>query len=152
MKERLLVLAKKHGTPLFILDHNQIRQNYRIFKKHLPRVQCYYAVKANSHPEIIKTLFKEGSSFDVASYNEFMQVYKYIKHFEEKDQEFFIWDKIIFSNTIKDRETLRKIRRYKPLVTYDNGDELKKIREDCDTAGLVLRLKVPDTGSQVEMS
>jgi ornithine decarboxylase len=151
MKEKLLPLAKKHGTPLFILDHNKIKENYRIFKKHLPRVQCYYAVKANSHPEIIKTLFHEGSSFDVASYNEFMQIYKYIKHFEEKDQEFFIWDKIIFSNTIKDRETLRKIKRYRPLVTYDNRDELKKIREHCDTAGLVLRLKVPDTGSQVEM-
>ncbi|MFH1757520.1 MAG: type III PLP-dependent enzyme [Pseudomonadota bacterium] len=151
MKEKLLPLAKKHGTPLFILDHNKIKENYRIFKKHLPRVQCYYAVKANSHPEIIKTLFHEGSSFDVASYNEFMQIYKYLKHFEEKDQEFFIWDKIIFSNTIKDRETLRKIKRYRPLVTYDNRDELKKIREHCDTAGLVLRLKVPDTGSQVEM-
>ncbi len=152
MKADLLKLARKHGTPLFLLDHNQIRENYRIFKKHLPRVQCYYAVKANSHPEIIKTLFHEGSSFDVASYNEFMQIYRYIKHFEEKDQEFFIWDKIIFSNTIKDRETLRRIKRYKPLVTYDNRDELKKIKEDCDTAGLVLRLKVPDSGSQVEMS
>jgi ornithine decarboxylase len=80
-----------------------------------------------------------------------VQIYEYLKHFEEKDKEFFIWDKIIFSNTIKDRETLRKIKRYKPLVTYDNGDELRKIKEHCDTAGLVLRLKVPDTGSQVEM-
>ena len=151
MKDRLLKLIGKHGTPLFIIDHNKIKKNYRIFKKNLPRVQCYYAVKANSDPEIIKTLFNEGSSFDVASYNEFVQIYEYLKHFEEKDKEFFIWDKIIFSNTIKDRETLRKIKRYKPLVTYDNGDELKKIKEHCDPAGLVLRLKVPDTGSQVEM-
>ena len=151
MKKKLLALAEKHGTPLFILDHEKIRKNYRIFKKNLPRVQCYYAVKANSNQEIIKTLFDEGSSFDVASYNEFMQVYEYLKHFEEKDKDFFIWDKIIFSNTIKDRETLRKIKRYRPLVTYDNRDELKKIKEHCETAGLVLRLKVPDTGSQVEM-
>jgi ornithine decarboxylase len=152
MKKELLKLLKKHGTPLFVLDHNTIKENYRVFKKNLPRVQCYYAVKANSHPEIIKTLFHEGSSFDVASYNEFMQIYKYLKHFEEKEKDFFIWDKIIFSNTIKDRETLRKIKRYRPLVTYDNADELKKIKEYCNTAGLVLRLKVPDTGSQVEMS
>jgi ornithine decarboxylase len=81
-----------------------------------------------------------------------MQIYKYLSHFEEKDQDFFIWDKIIFSNTIKDRETMRKIKRYRPLVTYDNRDELKKIKEHSNTAGLVLRLKVPDTGSQVEMS
>ena len=152
MKGKLLKLIEKHGTPLFILDHNKIKANYRVFKKNLARVQCYYAVKANSHPEIIKTLFQAGSSFDVASYNEFMQIYEYIKHFEKRDKDFFIWDKIIFSNTIKDRETLRKIKRYKPLVTFDNSDELKKIKEHCDTAGLVLRLKVPDSGSQVEMS
>jgi ornithine decarboxylase len=151
-KETLLALVRKHGTPLFILDHDIIRKNYRMFKKRLPRVQCYFAVKANSNPRIVKTLFEEGSSFDVASYNEFMQVYTYIKHFESKDKEFFIWDKIIFSNTIKDRDTLRKIRRYRPLMTYDNADEIRKIREYCPTAGLVLRLRVPDTGSQVELN
>jgi ornithine decarboxylase len=152
MKPELLKLAQKHGTPLFIIDHDKIRQNYRTFKKHLPRIQAYYAVKANSNQQIIRTLFDEGASFDVASYNEFMQVYEHIRHFEKKDKDFYIWDKIIFSNTIKDRDTLKKIRRYKPLVTYDNADELKKIKEYCDTAGVVLRLKVPDTGSLVELS
>ncbi len=152
MKKDLVKLADKHGTPLFIIDHEKIRRNYRSFKKNLPRVQAYYAVKANSNQEIIETLFNEGASFDVASYNEFMQVYEYIRHFEEKDKDFFIWDKIIFSNTIKDRQTLKDIKRYRPLVTYDNADEVDKIKENCETAGLVLRLKVPDTGSQVEMS
>src|SRR4030042_5334189 len=118
MKEELIKLAREHGTPLFILDHAKIRENFRTFKKNLPNVQAYYAVKANSNQEIIKTLFNEGASFDVASYNEFMQIYKYIRHFEPKDKDFYIWDKIIFSNTIKDQDTLRKIRRYRPLLTY----------------------------------
>lgn len=152
MKDNFVKLAKKYGTPLFIIDHAKIRENFRTFKKNLPNVQAYYAVKANSNQEIIKTLFKEGASFDVASYNEFMQVYKYLKHFQKSDKYFFIWDKIIFSNTIKDRHTLKKIKKYKPLVTYDNADEVKKIKEHCPTAGLVLRLKVPDSGSQVELS
>lgn len=152
MNEELLQMVQQHGTPLCIIDHDIIRENYRTFKKHLPRVQCYYAVKANSTQQIIETLFKEGSSFDVASYNEFMQVYQYIRHFEKEQKKYFVWDKIIFSNTIKDRHTLSKIKQYKPLVTYDNSDELKKLKEHCNTAGLVLRVKVPDTGSQVEMS
>lgn len=152
MKEKLLKLAQKHGTPLFIIDHAKIRENFRIFGKNLSNVQVYYAVKANSNQEIIKTLFNEGSSFDVASYNEFIQIYEQIKSSRKADKNFFIWDKIIFSNTIKDRQTLKKIKRYKPLVTYDNKDELKKIKENCETAGVVLRLKVPDTGSQVEMN
>ena len=152
MNEELLLMVQQHGTPLCIIDHDVIRENYRTFKKHLPRVQCYFAVKANSTQQIIETLFKEGSSFDVASYNEFMQVYQYIRHFEKEQKKYFVWDKIIFSNTIKDRHTLSKIKQYKPLVTYDNVDELKKLKEHCNTAGLVLRVKVPDTGSQVEMS
>ena len=152
MKRELRNLADKHGTPLFIIDHNCIRKNYRLFKKHLPRVQAYYAVKANPNQQIIKTLFDEGASFDVASYNEFIQVYTYIHHLEKSDRHFYIWDKIIFSNTVKDRSTLQKIRKYRPLVTYDNVAELVKIKTYCPTAGLVLRLKVPDIGSQVEMS
>ncbi|UCG47306.1 MAG: type III PLP-dependent enzyme [Phycisphaerales bacterium] len=152
MKDKLAALARRHGTPLLIIDHDRIRRNYRTFTGCLPRVQAYYAVKANSNQGIIKTLFEQGASFDVASYNEFMQVYEYISHFEDKDKDFYIWDKIIFSNTIKDKETLSRIRRYKPLVTYDNEDEIRKIKDHCDTAGLVLRLKVPDIGSQVELS
>lgn len=150
--KELLCLVEEHGSPLFIIDHDILRQNYRMFKEHLPRVQCYYAVKANSQQQIIETLFEEGSSFDVASYNEFMQVYHHIKHFDRKEKKHYIWDKIIFSNTIKDRTTLEKIKQYKPLVTFDNNAELIKLKRYCDTAGLVLRLKVPDTGSQVEMA
>jgi len=71
---------------------------------------------------------------------------------EREEKRVFHWDKIIFSNTIKDRETLKKINKYGPLVTFDNIEELKKIKEYCSNAGLILRLKVPDTGSQVEMA
>ena len=81
MMEKVFELAGKHGTSLFVIDHDIIRRNYRTFKKNLPRIQAYYAVKANSNPQIVKTLFNEGASFDVASYNEFMQIYEYIKHF-----------------------------------------------------------------------
>ncbi|MBN2591756.1 MAG: type III PLP-dependent enzyme [Sedimentisphaerales bacterium] len=151
-KNKLLKLVENHGSPLFIVDHKIVRENYRRFNKALPRVQAYYAVKANSDPAIIKTLFDEGSSFDVASYNEFIQVYNLINKWREKKKEFFIWDKIIFSNTIKDRDTLKKINKYKPLVTYDNIEEVKKIKDYCSKAGLVLRLKVPDIGSQIEMA
>ena len=148
----ILKIAKKKGTPVFILDHKKIRENYREFKEALPRVQAYYAVKANSNPEIVKTLYKMDASFDVASFPEFMIVYKNIKNLPEKKRQDFIWDKIIYANTIKQEETLRKLDQYKPLVTYDNIAELYKIKEHCPRAGLVLRIRVPNTGSMVELS
>lgn len=145
-------IAKRHGTPVFILDHKKIRQNYREFKAALPRVQAYYAVKANSDPEIVKTLYKIGASFDVASFPEFLIVYKNIKKMPERKRQDFIWDKIIYANTIKQIGTLHKIDKYKPLVTYDNIEELRKIVKHAPHAGLVLRIRVPNTGSMVELS
>jgi len=34
-------LARKHSTPLFVMDHEKLRRNYAMFKKYLPRVQAY---------------------------------------------------------------------------------------------------------------
>jgi ornithine decarboxylase len=152
--EKILMqkLAKEHGTPIFVIDHEKIRQNYREFKEHLPRVQAYYAVKANSNPEIVKTLYDIGASFDVASMPEFMLVHENIKDLPDKERQDFIWDKIIYANTIKPVETLEALDKYKPLVTYDNSEELKKIQKHAPHAGLVLRINVPNTGSMVELS
>lgn len=153
-EKKLLDIVKEHDTerPLFIIDHEKIRNNYKRFTTNLPKVQTYYAIKANSEQPIIETLFKLGASFDTASMSEFLQVYQLIKNWEKKDAHFFIWDKMIFSNTIKPEQTLRELKHYKPLVTYDNIDELVKIKKHCDIAGLILRVKVPDTGSMIEMS
>ena len=121
-------MAKEHGTPLVVIDHDVIRANYAEFRKHLPKVQVYYAVKANPAPEIIHTLYKAGASFDVASMPEFMMVYENIKQLPAKAQQEFIWDKIIYANPTKPKETLMWLDQYKPLVTYDNVAELEKIQ------------------------
>jgi len=145
-------LAKEHGTPLFVVDHNVIRKNYATFKKYLPRVQAYYAVKANPDPAIVKTLYEAGASFDVASMPEFKIVYEYIKDMPDKQRQDWIWDKIIYANPIKANETLQELDQYKALVTYDNEEEIKKISQYAPHSGLCLRLKVANTGAMVELS
>ncbi len=149
---RLQKLARQHGTPLFVIDHDALRQAYRLFKKHLPRVQAYYAVKANPDPEIVRTLYREGASFDVASMPEFKIVYQNIRHLPAKQRQDWIWDKIIYANPTKPTDTLEELNRYKPLVTFDNLEEIHKIKRHAPNAGLVLRLKVPNTGAMVELS
>ena len=151
-KNQLQTLAKKHGTPIVIVDHDKIRANYAMFRKYLPRVQCYFAVKANAEPAIVRTLYKAGASFDVASLPEFMLVYDNIKKLSAKAQQDFIWDKIIYANPTKPKETLLALDKYKPLVTYDNVTELHKIKKYAPHAGVVLRLAVSNTGSQCELS
>lgn len=151
-KEALRKLAKHNGTPLFVVDHKAIRKNYQQFKKHLPRVQAYYAVKANPDPAIVKTLYDMGASFDVASMPEFLIVHENIKDLPARQRQDWIWDKIIYANPIKANQTLVELDPYKPLVTYDNDEEIRKIRKYAPHAGLALRLKVPNTGAMVELS
>ncbi len=85
-KKLLQDLAAKHGTPIFVIDHEKLRENYREFKRHMPDVQVYFAVKANSNAQIVKTLYDIGCSFDVASMPEFMIVYENIKHMPKKER------------------------------------------------------------------
>src|ERR1035441_61932 len=96
-QKKLLQLARKHGTPLLVVDHKALRENYIQFRKYLPRVQVYYAVKANSDPAIVRTFYDAGASFDVASMPEFRIVYEYIKDLPDKERQAWIWDKIIYA-------------------------------------------------------
>ena len=151
-EKTLLRLARTHGTPLVVVDHKKLRENYGQFRKHLPRVQAYYAVKANSAPEIVKTFHEAGASFDVASMAEFLTVYENVKDWSDEKRQAFIWDRVIYANPIKATATLEELNQYKPLVTYDNHEEVIKIAKHAPSAGLVLRLRVPNTGSMVELS
>jgi ornithine decarboxylase len=151
-KKELQELAREHGTPIVVVDHNVLRRNYATFKKYLPRVQAYYAVKANPDPAIVQTLYEAGASFDVASMPEFNIVYDCIRDMPDKERQDWIWDKIIYAHPIKAEETLRELDPYKALVTFDNEEEIRKIREHAPNSGLVLRLKVPNTGAMVELS
>jgi ornithine decarboxylase len=151
-RARLQKLAHTHGTPLFVVDHDALRKAYREFRRYLPRIQVYYAVKANPDPLIVRTLFEEGASFDVASMPEFMIVHENIKDLPAKERQDWIWDKIIYANPTKPTDTLEQLNQYKPLVTFDNVEEIHKIKQHAPNAGLALRLKVPNTGAMVELS
>ena len=83
---------------------------------------------------------------------EFLTVHENVKDLPEQQRQNFIWDRVIYANPIKATGTLEQLDPYKPLVTYDNYEEVIKIARHAPHAGLVLRLRVPNTGSMVELS
>jgi ornithine decarboxylase len=135
-----------------VIDHKVIRQNYLTLRKHLPRVGLYYAIKANPEPSIIKTLAPLNAGYDVASLQEYQMVIDNVPSSEKADLEAFIYDRIIVANTIKPVETLKHLAHHRTLMTYDNPEELRKIRKYCPDAGLICRIKVANVGSVVELS
>ncbi len=63
-------------TPYLVIDPKRAVKNYRKLRMAFSwkDVVIFYAVKANSHPDIILHLKSEGSSFDVASLGEIMKL------------------------------------------------------------------------------
>src|SRR5262249_3755394 len=56
-----------YDRPFLLVDPNIIRTKARRFKAAMPRVHPHYAVKANPHPNVLRTLIEEGVSFEIAS-------------------------------------------------------------------------------------
>jgi len=139
---RIQRLARSEGTPLVLVSRAALRSQLRRFRKALPRVVPYYAIKANSHPEILKTMVAEGASFDVASAAEM----KAVLAAGAKPAE------IIFANTVKSPEALKlAAARGVDLMTFDSEYELDKIAEYSPGARVLVRIAVPNIGSMVEL-
>ncbi|MDP3921219.1 MAG: type III PLP-dependent enzyme [Candidatus Omnitrophota bacterium] len=134
---------KQNHTPFMIIRKSQLIKQYRRFRKGLPRVEPFYAIKANPHPQIIKTLLEQNCGFDVASAGEM----RHVLSLGAKP------DKIIFANTIKSAEDIIAARRARVrMMTFDNESELYKISEHYPGAHVVLRIKVDNDLSVVKLS
>jgi len=135
--------AKKHGSPIMLIRKAVLKKQYQLFKRLLKNVFPYYAIKANPNPEIIKEFIRHGSGFDVASAREMDLVLDLGAS----------PDKVIFANTIKSNEDIAKAHKRKVnLMTFDNEPELYKIAKYAPQARVLVRIKVQNSGSVVELS
>lgn len=50
-----------------VVSMDAVLNRLNLWKSLLPEVDVFYAVKSNPNPEILKTLFNAGTSFDCAS-------------------------------------------------------------------------------------
>lgn len=136
-------LLKKHRTPFMVIKRCILEKQYRRFRKCLPEVTPYYAIKSNPNPGIIKIFMKLGTGFDVASGSEMKQVLNVGTS----------PTKIIFANTIKtDEDIIFARRRRVRLMTFDNEPELYKLAKHYPGAHVLVRIKVANEGSVIELS
>jgi ornithine decarboxylase len=143
LQKRIRALVKLHGSPILVLDKQRLIEEYKRFKRLLPRVKLFYAIKANPHPDVIKTFRDLGASYDVASEGEMRHVLN----------QGVPPDRIIFANTVKRPEALEFCRKSKiNFVTFDNEPELYKIAKYAPGCRVLARLKVSNLGSIVELS
>jgi ornithine decarboxylase len=135
--------AKTIETPFLVLDTTYVKENYYKLKNSINDVEIFYAVKANSHTSILKTLRDLGASFDVASKGEI-----------EKLMNLGIsTDKMSFGNTIKKEKDIK--------FAWDNGVEyfavdsemeVEKIARNAPGAKVYGRLSMSSNDSDWPLS
>lgn len=142
-KKQITDLVKKHGTPLFVIRKSKLLDQLKRFQTLMPRVKPFYAVKSNSHPSILKTFADAGTGFDVASIEEMRMLIDLGVGPE----------RMIYANTVKKPEALKYAVENKiDLMTFDSEYELNKIAQYAPNARVLVRIKVPNVGSIVELS
>ena len=130
-------------TPYILTDLTIVEQNAKQLKELLSNVKIYYAVKANSNPEIISCLDGIVEGYDIASLGE----WELLKKHKVRP------GRILFSNPVKITGHIQKtfnegIRYY----ALDSLDEIKKLSEFAPGADVYIRIQVSNYGSKFPLA
>jgi len=142
-------IGAEHGTPLFVVDHEELRRNFATFRRYLPRVQAYYAVKANPDRPSCGRSTAPGQ-LRRGSIAEFLIVHENIKDLPPKERRTSSGTR----SSTPTHQDQRDIGRVGPLQA---AGHLRQFRGDqegpevCSHAA-ALRIQVPNTGAMVELS
>ena len=133
-------LAKKYGTPLYLMDEDKIREKCRIYKhafvKHFgPGSYPLYASKANSFKRIYEIMKEEDMGIDVVSSGE---IYTALKAGYDISKAYF------HSNNKTDEDICFAIEHGIGYFVADNIEEVKAVEAEAARRGmkqnLLLRL------------
>jgi ornithine decarboxylase len=132
------VINNESDEPFYLIDLGEIIRLYNNWINLMPNIKPFYAIKCNPNLAIIETLSYLGVSFDCASENEIKTVLEITKDSS----------RIIFANPCKMISHLKYAKEnHVDLMTFDNEEELYKIKMYHSDAKLVLRLAVDESSS-----
>ncbi|KAL1895784.1 Ornithine decarboxylase [Ceratocystis pirilliformis] len=127
----------------FVADLGEVYRQHMRWKRNLPRVKPFYAVKCNPDPTLLRLLAELGTGFDCASKGEIEQILDM-----GVDS-----NRIIFAQPCKTNSYLRYVREAGvKQMTFDNSDELRKVAKLFPGAELFLRIMTDDTSSLCRLS
>ncbi|CAF9905663.1 MAG: Ornithine decarboxylase [Alectoria fallacina] len=127
----------------FVADMGEVYRQHLRWKMNLKRVKPHYAVKCNPDPEVLRLLAGLGTGFDCASKSEIEQVLNL-----GVDP-----SRIIYAQPCKTNSYVRfAAERGVKQMTFDNSDELYKIKRFFPDAELFLRILTDDSTSLCRLS
>jgi len=131
-----LAANSAQNEPFFLLDVGDVYRKHEAWTAALPRVEPFYAVKCNSDPLVLQSLASLGTGFDCASLVEMRTMLNY--GVDAK--------KLIYAHPCKPPSHIRFAQEQGvELMTFDNEDEVMKIKSIYPEAKLVLRVHTDDS-------
>lgn len=127
----------------YVADMGEIYRQHLRWKMQLGRVKPFYAVKCNPDPEILRLMAQLGNGFDCASKSEIdLALATGIDP-----------SRIIYAQPCKTKSYLRYAAQVGvKQMTFDNADELYKIKACFPDAELYLRILTDDSTSLCRLS
>lgn len=136
-------LAARFGSPLLVVDCEQVRRQYQSLKAALPGVDLHYALKPLPHAAVVACLRDEGASFDLATTGEVELV----------KAQGIAPERCIHTHPIKRDSDIRDALRYGvKIFVADNPDEIKKFARYRKRAELLLRVSFRSPDAVVDLS
>ena len=136
-------LADEFGTPLLVMSVEQVKNNYRNLKEHMPRVNIHYAVKANPDERILRTLKDLGSCFDVASDGEILQLRAMG----------IDGDRMVYANPIKPVHGIETARKAGILYyMVDSEPEIEKMARVAPGARIMVRVRMQNPEALIDLN
>jgi ornithine decarboxylase len=142
-REAIQHLVARYGSPLFVIDAERVRQQYRRLAAALPGVDLHYALKPLPHSSLITTLNSEGAFFDLATNGE-VELVRRLKVAPER---------CIHTHPIKRDSDIRTALSFGVTrFVIDNPDELRKFTKYRSRASLLIRVSFRSPDAQVDLS
>jgi diaminopimelate decarboxylase len=117
-KKPLSTVVQNYERPTYIYDLDILRERFQLLQKALPGVQIYYAMKANSHPQLLQSLRELGAGADVVSGGEIARA----------SENGFRPEQMIYSGVAKtERELTAAIRSGIRQINVESVSELRRI-------------------------
>lgn len=132
----------EHDFPFLVADTSRVFEQHQHWLRCLGTIKPFYAVKCNSDIRLLRYLARLGVGFDCASWGEIKLVLDL-----GIDP-----SRIIFAHPCKAVSALQLASKHSiPRTTFDNPDELDKIKEHAPDLRLLLRIYADDDTALVSL-
>jgi ornithine decarboxylase len=142
-RESIEHLVRRYGSPLFLIDAERVRLQYRRLSAALPGVELFYAIKSLPHASVVAALRDAGGCFDLATNGE-VELVRRLK---------VPAGRCIHTHPIKRDSDIRTALAYGVRhFVVDNPEELRKFEKHRSRAALLIRLAFRSADAVCDLS